>query len=127
MARMPILLMLAVLAGCASLSSSAPPVTLPTAPRAERITVVPRNCGERKDRWITITDRSKIDRFVAFVNERQDGWTRPWDTFPTPEYTVSLESGGTTIGFVWLSSSWIGGPRQGRRGLGEPAAGTHSR
>lgn len=98
-------------------ASSAPPVTLPTAPRAERITIVPRNCDERKVRWITITDRSSIDRFVAFVNERQDGWKRPWDTFPVPEYTVSLETGGTTLGFVWLSSSWIGGHGKGEGAL----------
>ena len=49
-----------------------------------------------------------IEPFLAFVRDRSDGWSKVWDTFPTPMYTISIYSGKGLRFHLWVGENWIG-------------------
>jgi hypothetical protein len=102
-----ILLLGLLLPGCRSLDSAAKPVTLPPASTITAIEVTP-NSGEDRTTSV-ITSRDQIERFVAFVNSRGNGWSHPWHTFPGGMYDVVAKCGEERVGVFWPSPSHIGG------------------
>ena len=66
-------------------AGDARPLSIPSAGAVERIVIVARP-GEA-----VIKDRAVIERFLAFLTAHNDRWRQPWDTFPTPQWTIRLE------------------------------------
>ena len=95
------------------MDTAAKPITLPPTSKITAIEVTP-NLGDSRPTSV-ITDEDQIDRFVEFVNSRQDGWRQPWDTFPAGRWTVSVKQADNTIAVFWPSSGQIGG-REGGQG-----------
>lgn len=85
MAKLMRLLVL-LISGCRSMDSAAKPIMLPPASTLTAIEVTP-NFGEQRTTFV-ITNSDQIERFVAFVNSRNSGWSRPWHTFPAGMYDV---------------------------------------
>jgi hypothetical protein len=63
--------------------------------------------SEQKEQFLK--ERTRIDAFMAFLGQRNRGWKFPRDTFPTREYTVTLEGEGIILLTLWISPGWIGG------------------
>ena len=99
--------------GCRWMDSPAKPVVLPPASNITSIEVTTNDFG--LGAAAVITDRNKIDRFVNFVNSRQDRWKKPWDTFPAGMYTVVVKHNDDMVAVFWPSSGHIGG-REGGQG-----------
>ncbi|MDB5310616.1 MAG: hypothetical protein JWO38_4818 [Gemmataceae bacterium] len=62
-----------------------------------------------------IEDPKAVERLLAFLRAHNDGWRKPWDTFPTPQYTVHLKRNNELLLVVWVGANWIGG----REGSGD--------
>ena len=58
---------------------------------------------------VVVTDPKTIERFMVFLQARNSGWEKPWDTFPTPTCTISLKDDKGLLLVVWLGQKWIGG------------------
>ena len=60
---------------------------------------------------LVITDATQIQKSIAFIQGQRQGWSKTWDTFPTPQYHVMYESSGNFQYVVWMGrdgTSWIG-------------------
>jgi hypothetical protein len=90
------------------------PLPIPAAPAVARI-VVSAEPGSKtvKD----VTDPRVIQQFLAFLTARNDGWREPFDTFPTPQWTIRLEGREGPLLVLWLGPGWLGG----REGAGSAA------
>ena len=102
-------LALAFAAALASAAQAAPSLPIPAAGDVDRI-VVSVHSGEA-----VITDPRVIDEFVAFLKARNRHWSRPWGTFPTPEWTIRLIGRKDPVLVLWLGPNWLGG-REGLAG-----------
>jgi hypothetical protein len=69
--------------------------------------------GPFDERRFEVNDRRRVEWFLAFVRERGDGWHKPWDTFPTPQYTVVVERERKPVQVFWVAKNWIGGREWG--------------
>jgi hypothetical protein len=99
--------LLLLLPGCFFADKPAQPVTLPDKMQVDAIEIRPNFGEDRTER--RIVEREKIDRFVKFINERDSGWKKPWDTFPSGRYTVVAKQGRETVAVFWPSPGHIGG------------------
>lgn len=57
----------------------------------------------------TISDQKTITHFLEFVRSHNDGWREPWDTFPSPQYSLQIKRANELILVVWLGPNWMGG------------------
>jgi len=99
----------AVIPSCASTASRLP---VPESSAVGRVVVTLPGAG-RQGRERVIEDRKAVERFVAFLRAHNDGWQKPWDTFPSSQYTVSLKRGEELLLVVWVGTNWIGGREGG--------------
>jgi len=83
--------------------AGAPRLPIPTAADVDYIAL---SSGSHES---VIRDRKTITDFVAFLSERNTDWRKPWDTFPTPEWTIRLVSRGDDHLVLWLGPNWLGG------------------
>ena len=106
------------LAGCASLGDSpAQPLAIPQEGTVDQIVVGLTNgfgIDEQRPSDIAITDRHKIDRFVNFLNARNNNWRKPGGTFPSSQYTAAVLRNKETVLVLWLSPTWIGSDNRAR-------------
>lgn len=102
------------LPSCASTASRLP---VPESSAVGRVVVTLPGAGSQ-DRERVIEDRKAVERFVAFLRAHNDGWRKPWGTFPTSQYTVSLKRGEELLLVVWVGTNWIGG-REGGGGASD--------
>ncbi len=64
----------------------AEPLNIPTADKVARIVVTPNFGNIRKP--TLIRDPARIAKILKFVDDRNDNWRKPWDTFPAGSYTI---------------------------------------
>jgi hypothetical protein len=91
----------------ASAEPGAPPLPIPAAPDVAYIALT-RGTSET-----VVRDPEVIAQFVAFLGARNTDWHRPWDTFPTPEWTIRLVGRRDDQLVLWLGPNWLGG-REGQ-------------
>ena len=91
----------------ASAESGAPPLPIPAAPDVAYIALT-RGTSET-----VIRNPKIIAQFVAFLSARNTDWRKPWDTFPTPEWTIRLVGRRDDHLVLWLGPNWLGG-REGQ-------------
>jgi len=84
-------------------AGDARPLSIPSAGVVERI-VIGAGPGET-----FIKDRAVIERFLAFLTRHNDRWRQPWDTFPTPQWTIRLETKDQLALVLWVGPTWLGG------------------
>jgi hypothetical protein len=90
-------------AAIASAEPSGPPLPIPAAADVDRIVL---SSGTNES---VIRDRKAITQFVAFLSGRNTDWRKPWDTFPTPEWTIRLVGPSDDHLVLWLGPNWLGG------------------
>jgi hypothetical protein len=94
-------------AAIASAEPGAPPLPIPAAPDVDYIALT----GGTNE--TVIRDPKVIAQFVAFLSACHTDWRKPWDTFPTPEWTIRLVGRRDDHLVLWLGPNWLGG-REGR-------------
>jgi hypothetical protein len=104
---MTLSLAVVLVAAIASAELGAPPLPIPAAPDVDYIGLSP---GTNET---VIRDPKVIAQFVAFLSSRNTDWRQPWDTFPTPQWTIRLVGRGHDHLVLWLGPNWLGG-REGR-------------
>ena len=59
---------------------------------------------------IKLTNEFIVNKWKNYLIKINHGWERPWDTFPTPKYTVSLNENGSYKFAVYsgLDYVWVG-------------------
>jgi hypothetical protein len=60
-----------------------------------------------------VTDPQVIQRLLAYLAARNDRWQRPFDTFPTPQWSIRLEGRGGPLLLLWLGPGWLAGREGG--------------
>jgi hypothetical protein len=86
------------------------PLPIPASRAVARI-VVSAVQGEKTVK--EITDPRVIQQLLAFLAARNDRWQKPFDTFPTPQWTIQLEGGEGPLLMLWLGAGWLGGREGG--------------
>jgi hypothetical protein len=81
---------------------------VPEASKVDRVVISWRGAG-RQERELVTTDPKAIARFLTYLRNHNDGWRKPWDTFPSQQYTASLKRGEELLLVVWVGTNWIGG------------------
>jgi len=100
-----------------AISSCAAPagrLALPEASAVGQVVISRSGTIDEPERERVIDDRKAVDRFLAFLRARNDGWHKLRTTSPTPRYTVSLERDKELLLAVYLGPNWIGGRRGGK-------------
>ena len=96
-----------LVASIASAQPGAPPLPIPA---PTDVAYIALSSGTNET---VIRDAKVIAQFVAFMNSRNTDWRKPWDTFPTPEWTIRLVGRGHDHLVLWLGPNWLGG-REGQ-------------
>jgi hypothetical protein len=91
------------------------PLTIPKSDAVDRIVVRPAN---RDQGELVINDAKRIDRLLNFLSARNEGWKKPWYTFPTSQRTILLEKDKKLVLVLWVGPNWLGG-REGGLGAGD--------
>jgi hypothetical protein len=94
-------------AAVASAEPGVPPLPIPAAHDVDYIAL---SGGTNET---IIRDPKAIAQFVAFLSARNTDWRKPWDTFPTPEWTIRLVGRRDDHLVLWLGPNWLGG-REGQ-------------
>jgi len=81
---------------------------IPDASAANRVEIRMSGGGGDKEKRV-IQDARTIERFLQFLRAHNEGWRKPWDTFPIPQYTISIRRDDDVLLSVFLASGWIGG------------------
>jgi hypothetical protein len=109
---LPLVFLVALAISLVPWPQHARPLPIPDIAGIDRV-VVSAQPERPKDGEVVIKNAKRIKRLVAFLKERNNGWHKPWDTFPTPGWTVSFEKGKEMPLVLWLGPNWLGG-REGR-------------
>ena len=112
------LVLVAVTAAIPSCVSTADRLPVPEASAVTRVVVSWRGASGAEREELGVDDPKAIERLLTFLRMHNDGWRKPWDTFPTPQYTVSLKRGEELLLVVWVGTDWIGG-REGSGGASD--------
>jgi hypothetical protein len=96
---------LAALICSISAAADAQPLPIPPPHAVARI-VVAAEPGNKTVK--EVTDPQVIQQFLAFLTARNDGWRTPFDTFPTPQWTIRLEGREGLLLALWLGPGWLG-------------------
>lgn len=120
--RLLLLSALGVVVGCQD--KSVAPLALPNAEEIDQAVVITHRSpgGPTDQEQVVVKGAKKIDALLAFLNQRNGGWRKTWDTFPTPQTTVRLMKGNDIALVIWLGPGWLGG-----RGVDASAAGNQMR
>jgi hypothetical protein len=86
------------------------PLPIPESRAVARIVVSPAH-GDKTVK--EITDPRVIQQLLAFLAARNDRWQRPFDTFPTPQWSIRLEGREGLLLMLWLGAGWLGGREGG--------------
>jgi hypothetical protein len=111
-----VLVAVGVAAAISSCASTAGHLPVPEASAVNRLEV--SRSGGDPEREFVIEDAKTVERFLSFLRRHKDGWYKPWDTFPTPQYSVSLKRDDKLVMVVWVGTNWIGG-REGGDGAAD--------
>jgi hypothetical protein len=113
MARLPsgpLVVLTALACFVSSAAADGRPLPIPASRAVTRI-VVSAAHGDKTVK--EITDPRVIQQFLAFLAARNDRWQRPFDTFPSPQWTIRLEGGEGLLLVLWLGAGWLGGSEGG--------------
>ena len=54
-------------------------------------------------------DEAPFAKTADFLTTREDKWTVPFGTYPTPKYTISFVDDRNELIFpLWIGANWIG-------------------
>jgi hypothetical protein len=109
----PALVLLACVAGCASLST--PPLEFPAEKDIERIVVGANRKVGTPEQGQVIEDRERVEKVTRFLEAHNDDWRQPRAGFPAPFYSVTLSCAGHAERIVWIGKDWIGTKGDGAR------------
>jgi hypothetical protein len=98
----------------ASCTSTAPRLPVPEGLTGGQLVVSPRS-PDLPNHEFVIDDARTVERFLSFLRAHNNGWRTPWDTFPIPQYTVSLKRNKELVLVIWVGTNWLGG-REGSGG-----------
>jgi hypothetical protein len=62
-----------------------------------------------QERGSVVDDPKAIEHILQFLQNHNDGWRKPWDTFPTSQYSIALKQDTKLILVIWVGTDWIGG------------------
>jgi hypothetical protein len=99
---------------CLGCRLPAPPLHIPKAETVKSIVVQgelqPTSEGNHHSRQeVVVQEREKINLIVKFLEGRNDGWSKPSDTFPTAQYSIILnDPNGQPILTIRIGPDWIG-------------------
>jgi hypothetical protein len=108
---LPLMLLCLTGAKCDSFTDKpAEKLTIPAAASLDQIVISWKGDPfARDEEKIVITDRETIERVVALLNRLNSDWHKPWDTFPGPQYSISLQQKGKHVKSLWVGGNWLGG------------------
>jgi hypothetical protein len=91
---------------------------LPPYPRLQNVSRIivqirPSQMAVQAERTKTIDDPARIAPIVAFVNERRDGWQRPWYGVQASRVVADFYSGGQFLGHVASGPGFLETQRMG--------------
>ena len=82
----------------------AAPPALPDLASLTRITV--SDSSQRT--VVTVDDEMRLAEVLRWLESLDSGWVPPWDSMPSPSYTLTLETNRGTKTVLWFGDGWIG-------------------
>jgi hypothetical protein len=104
------LLVAAILCTASSCQPPSPRLLLvPYGSAVERVVVSPMQSSLDSPKWeVVIDDPKVVERLLAFLRARDDGWEKTWHTFPAGQLSVWLKRGDELLMVLWVGQNWIG-------------------